>query len=424
MAKKKQPVTEVSLDDCLSSIIEEAKSKFGEDRVFTGKESEVRLVGIELPALSLRYLYQCNIMPLSRAEQIVGTQESCKTAFLFEHYRWIRCNGGKTYHVENESKDSDTLRMSMLNYDHKAVELLISESLEDWQEYFTYLLSPKTIKAQLIGTKERPGPGKTVPIGFGLDSLTAKASREVQAKVEELGYADRVHPVDAMKISTYLKFMPQRLVGWPFWFGAINHLKPTKTAIGAIDYHVPGGFSIKFQETFETRLQRISDIDSGDNGVLIKFVTQKNSLGPGRKTIQAAFRWFFDRDTGKQKSYWDWHSATIELLDGLKGGMRKQCQEVVDLTTTSKGGKRAWSKALDIPQSDPQPFAHVGALLETKKEYLQELHKILGIREYSIFRPGVDYSQQLQEAVIAIERAEGYAPEFKEGDSTELFSEG
>lgn len=421
MARRKNALQEapVNLDECLASIIIDAKRNLGDDKVFTGRESEARLVGIYLPALCLRYFYQCNIMPLSRMEQITGIQESCKTAFLYEKYRWIRCNGGKTYHIENESKDSDALRMSMMNYDYNAVDLFISESLEEWQSYLTYLSDPKSIKAALMGTKDKPGPGKTIPIGLGVDSLTAKASREVQDKMAESGFADRVHPVDALKISSYLKYFPQRIVGWPFWFGCINHLKPQKNAMGAIDYHTPGGYSVKFQETFEVRLQRIADIDSGDNGVLIKFVTQKNSLGPGRKTIQAAFRWFFDPETGKQKSYWDWNAATIELLDkGLKtGALRSACHDVVDIRTKSAGGKRVWSKTLGIPESDAVPYSHAGAILETRADLMADLHRILGVREYSIFKPGVDYTQQLQEAAVAVEIAGGYPAEAREGEA-------
>jgi hypothetical protein len=420
MARKKAPIQEcgITLDDCLAQIIIDAKAKLGDDKVFTGKESEARLVGIYLPSLSLRYFYQCNIMPLSRMEQITGTQESCKSAFLYEKYRWIRCNGGKNYHIENESKDSDSLRMSMLNYDYNAVDLFISESLEEWQQYVSYLTDAKTIKAALLGTKERPGLGKTVPIGLGVDSLTAKASKEIQDKMAEQGFADRVHPIDALKISSYLKYMPQRLVGWPFWFGCINHLKPQKTGIGAIDYHTPGGYSVKFQESFEVRMQRIADIESGDQGVMIKFVTQKNSLGPGRKTIQAAFRWFFDPATGKQRSYWDWNSATIDLLDkGLKtGALRTACHDIVDIRTKSAGGKRVWSKTLDIPESEAVPYSVAGEMLEQRPDLLAALHKVLGVRQYSIFRPGVDYSQQLKEAIVAVERAEGYAAEIREGE--------
>lgn len=421
---KKQPIQETSIcmDDCLSSILDDAKKRFGEDRVYTGKESEARLVGIYLPALCLRYLYQSNIQPLSRMEQITGTQESCKSAYLYEKYRWIRCNGGKSYHIENESKDSDTLRMSIVDYDYKAIELLVSHALEDWQQYLTFLLSDDVIKSKLIGTKDKKGPGKTVPIGFGVDSLTAKASREAQAKMEETGYADRAHPIDALKLSSYLKFIPQKFVGWPFWFGAINHLKPAKTVTGAIEYHVPGGYSVKFQETFETRMKRIADIDTGDNGVLIEFVTQKNSIGPGRKKIQAAFRWFFDKDTGLQRSYWDWDAATIEFLDtGLKtGALRSACRDIVDLKCKSAGGKRVSSKVLGIPDDDPVPYAVAGKILESRQDLITALHKVLGVREYSIFKPGIDYGQQLKDAIVAVERMEGYAPEVREGEAIDI----
>jgi hypothetical protein len=406
------------IDSCLQVVLDDARAQFGEDRIFTGKESEARLVGIQLPALSLRYLYQCNILPLSRVEQIVGTQESCKSAFLYEKYRWIRCNGGKSYHVEVESKDSDALRMSILNYDRPAVDLLIAESLEDWQKYLTYLLRSDSIKAQLLGTKEKPGPGKTVPIGFGVDSLTSKASLEIQESMEKQGFAGRMHPIDALKISSYLKCMPQKLVGWPFWFGAINHLKPSGGQGSPINYHVPGGYSVKFQETFETRMSRVTDIDQvEEQGVQIKFVTQKNSLGPGRKMIMADFRWFFDKD-GRQHSYWDWNSATIRLLDEqLKGSLRTAALDIVDLHTTTKGGKRVWSKALDVPKDNPVPYAVAGALLEKRPDLLDGLHKLLGVRTYTVFKPGVDYSTQLKDAAVAIEREQGYEPVYTEGEA-------
>lgn len=410
-------ITPEDIDACLSSIITEAKKNFGEDRVFTGKESEARLVGIYLPALSLRYLYQCSIMPLQRVEQIFGTPESCKSAFLYEKFRWIRCNGGKNYHIETEGKDSDSLRMSMHNYDNAAVELFVAESLEEWQKMLTYLLSPDTIKAALVGTKAKPGPGKSIPIGFGIDSLTAKSSEEVQDAVNERGYADRAHPIDALKISSFMKVMPQKLVGWPFWLGTVNHLKPQKGANGVIEYHVPGGYSVRFQATFETRLQRISDIKNvGEEGATIKLISQKNSLGPGRKMIQADFKWFFD-EQGKQRSYWDWHSATVNLLDKqLTGSLRSAAMAICDLHTKSSGGKRVWSKALDIPESDPQTYAVAGALLEKKPELLTALHKLLGVREYTIFKPGVDYTQQLAEATVAIENSHGYKPNYQEGE--------
>lgn len=419
MAKKKAlQESPISLDAALAGIITDAKVKFGDEKVFTGKESEARLVGIWLPSLCLRYLYQTNIQPLGRAEQITGIQESCKSAFLYEKYRWIRCNGGKSYHIENESKDSDALRMSIMNYDYSSVDPFISGSQDEWQQYLTYLTQDNTVKAALLGTRENPGPGKTVPIGMGVDSLTAKASKEIQDKIEAQGCADRVHPVDALKISIYLKFFPQRMAGWPFWLGCINHLKPTKNAMGAIDYHTPGGYSIKFQETFETRLARIADVDSGDNGVLIKFVTQKNSLGPGRKTINAMFRWYFNKETGRQHSYWDWDHATIDLLDKQlkEGALRKACMNVVDLRTKSAGGKRVWSKTLDIPESEAVTYSEAGRILESKPEIIRELHRVLGIREYTVFKPGIDYSQQLKDAVVAVERAEGYTAEYREGE--------
>jgi len=424
--KQRQPIfTEISsIDDCLAPILELGKKKFGDDRVYTGKESEARLVGLKLPALCLRYLFQLNVFPLSRMLQITGTQESCKSAFLYELYRWFRCNRGKAYHIENETKDSDTLRMSLLNYDREAVGLFISESLEDWMKTVTWLLSTKDgLKAKLLGTKDKPGPGKSVPLILGVDSLMAKSSMESIEKIEAEGFTDRAFPIDALKISSYLKFMPQKLSGWPFVFAATNHLKPQKSRTGVIEYNVPGGFSVKFQETFELRLSRVKDIESVNRpGVTVKFVTAKNSLGPSRKQILANMRWYFDRDDEyRQKTYWDWNSASIHLLDTFKGSIRKDLEDVCDISVVpvSGKGKYIWSKALDIPRSDPQPASHAGAVLEQREDLLVELHKILGVRTYSSFMPGVCYDQQLADASSAVEIAEGYAADHHDGEPDE-----
>lgn len=403
-----------SIDDCLAPILELGKRKFGEDKVYTGKESEARLVGIALPALSLRYFFQMNILPLSRVMQITGVQESCKSAFLYELYRWFRCNGGKAYHIENESKDSDSLRACILNYDMRAVELLVSQSMEEWQKELSFLLHNKGVKHLL----EVGGIGRTAPIAFGVDSLMATATEENINKVEAQGFTDRAHPVEALKISSYLKVIPQKLVGWPFFLAVTNHLKPQKGATGAIDYHTAGGYSVKFQETFEIRMSHVCDIKGVEQqGRTIKFVTAKNSLGPGRKVITADLKWYFDRDDGyRQKMYWDWHSASIALLDDFKGSIREDLQAICDLHTSTAGGKKVWSNALGIPKESPVPWSHAGAILETKPEIFTELHKILGVREYSVFKPGVSYSEQLGAAARAVEREEGYSPDMRDGE--------
>lgn len=426
MRKKPRSVEEYSscIDDCLAPILELAKKKFGDDKVYTGKESEARLVGIALPALSLRYLFQMNILPLSRMMQITGLQESCKSAFLYEIYRWFRCNEGRAYHIENESKDSDTLRTSILNYDRGAVSLLVSESLEEWQKQISFLLHPKHgVKAGLTGAKDKPGPGKTVPLAFGVDSLMSKASEETLDNIEAQGYTDRAHPVEALKISSYLKFIPQRLTGWPFMFIATNHLKPHKGSTGAIEYNIPGGFSVRFQETFEIRMARVADIKGVETqGVTIRFTTAKNSLGPSRKTMTADMKWYLDKDDAyRQKTFWDWDGATISLLDDFKGSLRSDISDICDLHTAvvPGKGKRVWSNALGITKDDPVPYSTAGAILEAKPELTSRLHKILGVREYCVFKPGVSYSQQLATANAAIEIAEGYAPEHQNGEPVE-----
>jgi hypothetical protein len=69
-------------DSLMDAMFNEAKKLFGDDRFYTGSESEQLVVGLPLPALCLRYLFQSTVFPLSRMTMITGQQGSCKSAFL------------------------------------------------------------------------------------------------------------------------------------------------------------------------------------------------------------------------------------------------------------------------------------------------------------------------------------------------------
>jgi hypothetical protein len=62
------------------------------------------------------------------------------------------------------------------------------------------------------------------------------------------------------------------------------------------------------------------------------------------------------------------------------------------------------------------PYSVAGEMLEQRPDLISALHKVLGVREYTVFKPGVDYSQQLKEATVAIELAEGYSAEYRDGE--------
>jgi hypothetical protein len=400
MAKKKKlETTQEDIDGFFDSVCDEARNHYGQANIYTGSDAELIVVGIPLPSLSVCYLFQSTVLPFARIGQIVGEEGSCKSALLTEIFRWIRLYGGRSVLMEAESKDSPFLRKSLLNYDEKAVISKPCDSLEDWQEGLTYFT--KWARQKMDGTKSKPGPGRVRPMGFGVDSLMGKACRDTIGKIEKEGCAQRSFPAEALLISQYMKYIPQQLAGWPFVLWGVNHLKPAVDArTGLPKANIAGGKSLKFQETYEIEMHRIKDIKKVDiQGISLKMVMRKNSLGPSRLSINVDMLWWFDEAHDYiQRTMFDWNAASIDLLLSFEGSRANKLNEICDLHVADKSKKLVWSNTLDIPKTDPLPYSHAGAILEDKPDVLKELYKVLHIREMISFQVGKDVREQLAEA--------------------------
>jgi len=400
MAKKRknQDINDSDIDALFDSMSDAAKDHFGAGNIYTGSEAERLIIGLYLPALCLRYLFQSNILPFERIGQIVGQEGSCKSALLDEFFRITRMNRGRGYLQEAETKDSPIMRLSILNYDEKAVVIRPCEALEDWQEGLTYLINLN--KQQMLGTKSKPGLGKIAPVLHGVDSLMGKGCRESLAKIAKDGYSQRSFPAEAMLINSYMKFIPQQLAGWPFMLWGVNHMKPSQDQMGRPQNNIPGGMSLKFQETYQLELHRVKDIKKVDvQGITVKMVMRKNSLGASRLSINADLLWWDDEEAGYvQRTVWDWNTATIDLLLAFEGSRFNRLQEVCDLHVADKSKKLVWSERLNIPRDDSQPYAVAAEALENDMQLVSELHKLLRIHDYQVYKPGVPYDDQLAEA--------------------------
>ena len=414
-------------DSLMDAIFFEAKKNFG-DNFYTGSEAEQLVVGLPLPALCLRYLFQSTVFPLSRMSVVTGQEGSCKSAFLYEIFRWHRLYGGRNVLLECETKDSPDLRASILEYDDKACAMSRCESLEDWQKALTWFI--EEYQRKMTGTKDQPGPGRIIPFCLGIDSLMAKASEENIKKILDQGYAERAHPLEALKISQFMKVWPQKLSGWPFTVVGTNHLKPTTDFMGRPGRNIPGGMSIKFQETYELEMAKIGDIHRADHdGIQVSIMARKNSLGPSRKQIKASLVWWNDIEElpndiapeetnletnldevdleqakpiqvkSTQRTMWNWHSASIDLLLEIQSkdrGRWKKIEEVLDIQAERSKGNMIWSRALGISREDKVSFHKAGEMLEERPDILNRVHAILGIRERFNFEPGVDFRTQLE----------------------------
>ena len=110
-------------------------------------------------------------------------------------------------------------------------------SVEDWQFKSTHYIR---------GTQKRmlqaDGPGRTIPFINIVDSLMGKRARKTLKDIEERGHASMHFPHEARMISDYMGTMPNWLVGWPFTFLGVNHLKANiDPQTGMVDRNIPGG---------------------------------------------------------------------------------------------------------------------------------------------------------------------------------------
>lgn len=400
---------EAALDGMFSAMRDETARVLGRDDISIGTESDALVVGLPLPALCLRYLFQCTVFPLSRILQITGEEGSCKSAFQFEMMRWHHVYGGGSVFIENELKDSPTLRHAVLQYNEQYLarhEHITTYSLEGWMDALTAAMNIARTYQDSVD-----GPGHTVPIMFSVDSLMATAPEESIDKILKEGHAMRGFALAANLISTYMKTMPRQIQTYPFTICGTNHLKPGTDYMGRPTASVPGGKSVKFMETYEIEMHRApsGDIDKLDyGGIRCKMITRKNSLGPSRKQIMAEFLWWRQDVRGRMRQCmaWDWDTATVNLLLSFAtaSGKKTIYNELMDVCRISAKNKQM-AKCPTLGIDDYVEYRVIGAALERRPDLLSQMYNILGIEERRAFRPGMDYRDLLTEEVEAGEQA-------------------
>ena len=398
---------DASLNGMFESMRDKAQLDLQSD-ISIGTESEANLVGLPLPALCLRYMFQSSTFPLSRIIQITGEEGSAKSAFLYEIFRWHMVYGGGAVLAENENKDSPELRQSILQWNQQWLQRMVVKStyaMEGWQDVFT-----KFIDLARDQQDNADGPGRTVPICFGCDSLMATAPQAEIDAVRKEGHSMRGYALAANLIARYMRTMPERIKHYPFTMAGTNHLKPGTDMRGLPTAAIPGGKAVKFMETYEVEMKRAHgghDIDKLEYGGLrLKLTARKNSLGPSRKSITAELLWWYE-DLGngefKQQTAWDWDTATVEMLLSFENAKGKKTiynrlMEICGLKIASKSQRTAYSTILGIPKSDPQLYRVVGAAIEQRPDILTQLYQVLGVTARRPFQPGVDYQDLLATA--------------------------
>jgi RecA/RadA recombinase len=399
-----------SRDGLMQGLLEAGRSKFGAERVFgSRKELEQLAIGIPTPSLAFEYLIANDVFPLSSVMMLAGSWGSCKSALSYEFFRWFYELSGLAVHIDTENKFDAEFACDIMGVDRDATPIISNRanSVEQMQDLLTHYLMET--QKMLIGSKEEPGPGKTVPCCFCIDSLAAATSEEIQEKITKEGHANRAHPVNALKNTHYLAGIKKQFENWPFTLLVVNHLKEKIDDMGNTQQYTLGGQSFNFHESFEIRnsIWKAKFKNAQFEGVGVRLHCAKNSFGPTGRKIKTRFLWWIEDDatTGEPRDVflWDWNWAICTLLNEMDG-IQKQRLLDRDLGIKCKSPAAdveclANFRAVGMGKDEYLPFQEVGQMIQDNPAVCKQIREALNIKQrYRLDRPYDDLINKYKES--------------------------
>jgi RecA/RadA recombinase len=388
------------------------------------EEDKEPLIGLPLSSLAARYLFQANIVPLSRLIHIRGMFSSGKSALLMEIMHWFTRYGGGGIIIDTENKTSETMLHGILGHNEEYIKrnfAVKAESCEEWQKRYMGF-------AQKIRTQAENSTGRVFPVVIGIDSVSAVETDRKLEKVVDEGHASAGHPGMARNISDFCRTaLSPTLRRCPLLLVATNHLKEDidQSGFGPPKTYAPGGSALDFYPclTLDMRVATTKPLQvAGKEGKSIYITATKNNLGAPMRSINVNLLWYSktirckdkhgnDSFKTQQFHYWDWHTATIRFLTGLMDENAKKLpagtdpklpeflRQVCDLEY-KHGTKNAdvplvFSKALGISKQEAVSEVEAAIALENNPRVLGLLHGLLGINEYLVCDPAVLYREQV-----------------------------
>lgn len=382
------------------------------------------IIGLPLPSLSARYLFQSTIFPFSRFIQLRGMFSSGKSAMLTEIMRWYLMHGGMATLIDTENKRSETMIAGIFGHNKQYIgraKVRTAATVEEWQTH--YIRDCKKIQSYYDDTKNEA----VVPFIIGVDSISAVDIERRVEKANDEGHAAAGHPALARNLSDFMRTaLVPTLRHYPITFVATNHLKEEIDGgiFGAPKKYAPGGAALDYYATMILDMERASNkmIEAnGRTGQAVRITATKNNLGaPGHKIV-VNLLWYnkigegVDAEGQKEYSnvqhhYWDWHTASARLLIEMQDSERKLppgtdpklpglIKEVCDLEykhgTKNSDTPLVWSKALGISKADAVPEVEAAMQLEENPQIVGVLHGLLGINKYKVCDPAVRYRAQI-----------------------------
>jgi len=401
-----------SRDSMMIKLRSNARDKFGADRVFVTREDLGKLaIGIPTPSLAFEYLVANDVFPLASVVMLAGSWGSCKSALSYEFFRWFYEQKGMAIHIDTEDKFDADFACDIMRVGQNVVPFISNRanSLENMQKILTFHLGE--MQSLLLGTAADPGPGKTRPVCFCIDSLAGATSEEIQEKIIKEGSAGRTHPVNALKNTIYLSGIKKEFENWPFTLLIVNHLKEKLDDRGNAHQYTLGGQSYNFHESLELRnsIWRTKFKNQQFEGLGVKIQCAKNSFGPTGRSLKTRFLWWIEDDpiTGSPRDVflWDWNWALCTLLNEMDG-MHKNRLTDRDLTIKCKSPAAdveclANFRAVGMGKDEYLPFQEVGQLIQDNPKVCDSIRDALNIkRRYRLDKP---YDTIVEEHVKSLE---------------------
>jgi hypothetical protein len=385
-------------DAVQAAFLKHLGTSHSDAEVLTQAQSEARCGGLALPALSLRYLFHQEALPLGRTIIVAGQYRSNKTAMTYELSRMVLTYHGLGWYMSVEEKDSPDMRAAILGHDPTMLKYLMPVQCGTQQQWQGGV-SIGVERVLDICKGKFTSPGVAI-----VDSVAAAKPKEAMEKFfkDKGGAGSRSHPDIALLNSDWMSYVTHFIGRAPFLLLPIQHTteKAVEGMPGVTTKNHKGGGEFGFAKTMSLEMARIRDIKEGDNygAVEIAITCSKNSLGPTNRKLNVKALWWWHPDPvhgrPRQEYVWDWHDATINLLlsfekmDGRKSTWKK-IREVCDLHVVA--GRRVWSRALGIPESSPVSYTDAGIILEyDHRELLPGLYDVLHITRRPIMVLGGD----------------------------------
>jgi RecA/RadA recombinase len=384
--------------ESFKSMLDAQRAKLGSKNVFMASDSQELNPGVEIPGFAMRYLLDMNVLPLSKLYGIAGSPMSQKSSFGFEVVRWIQNAGGYGSLIEAEGK----------KYSEDLIRSIIGE--EAFDNRFAVAPVQTIDEAQLalsaaLSHYEATGT-KTFLSALMLDSLTGVDTAAVGEKTIKQGHSSSNPASMARAWSDYFRFFSSQMSQHPFVFLVINHLKDKINMGGMPTYGppqktTPGGDSQLFHASVYLYLSRESakiekrqyryiggeKTDCDENVASIKIFNRKSSLGVHGRSISVEFVWEHDSE-GRQKSYFDWDSATCKLLLELQDEKSSAFQyaklkDLLDITEGKTGNRTTYSsEKLGLTGSEEY---EIGKAIHNSPEMFSLVQKFFHIKQRPIW---------------------------------------